>query len=306
MLQLRHFELQVRESFLDGNIPGACHVYVGEEATAVGICASLNRDDYIVSSHRGHGHCLAKGADPKRLMAELFGKKTGYCQGRGGSMHVFAKDLGILGTTGIVGGGLPVALGGGLHAKFRNAGQVCVCFFGDGAANNGTFHESINLAGVQQLPVIFVCENNYYATATSVPEATLTKNFADRASGYGIPGEIVDGNNVLEVYEKSFEAINRARTGKGPTLMECKTYRHFGHYVGEDSSGYRPKEEVDAWMKRDPVENFTRQLLQENVLDQATVDQMNKVAADEIENATEFANASPLPDTDTLLDNVFS
>ncbi len=300
MLLLRHFELVVRERFFEGKIPGFCHVYVGEEATAVGVCDTLNRTDYVVSTHRGHGHCLAKGADPKRIMSELYGKKTGYCQGRGGSMHIFAKEIGILGTTGIVGSGLPIAIGAGMHIKLRKTGQVSVCFFGDGAANQGTFHESINIAAVQKLPVIFVCENNLYATATRVDEATLTKDFANRARAYGIPGKVVDGNNVLEVYENALEAVERVRAGKGPIFLECKTYRHFGHYVGEDTK-YRSQQEVDAWLKRDPIKLFKERLLDQGILDAAAIDRMEREVKEEIEEARRFATDSPLPEPDEVL-----
>ncbi len=300
MLLLRHFELTVRERFFEGKIPGFCHIYVGEEATAVGICETLNRTDYIVSTHRGHGHCLAKGADPKKLMSELYGKKTGYCRGRGGSMHIFAKEIGILGTTGIVGSGLPIGIGAGMHIKLRKTGQVSVCFFGDGAANQGTFHESVNIAAMQKLPVIFACENNLYATATRVDEVTLTRDFANRARAYGIPGKVVDGNNVLEVYENALEAVERARAGQGPTILECKTYRHFGHYVGEDTK-YRSQQEVDTWLKRDPIKLFKQCLLDQGVLDAAAIDRMEREVKGEIEDAERFATESPLPEPDEVL-----
>jgi len=305
MLILRHFELACRNGFLNGNVPGPCHVYVGEEATAVGVCEVLQKEDYIVSTHRGHGHCLAKGARPDLLLAELYGKVDGYCQGRGGSMHIFSKDLGIIGTNGIVGGGLPLALGAGMHAKLKNNGQVCACFFGDGAANQGTFHESLNLAALQRLPIIYVCENNLYATATKVEEATLTGDFAERAAAYRIPGVIVDGNNVIEVYQAATEAVNRARSNEGPTLLECKTYRHYGHYVGEDSSSYRPQAEVDAWLARDPVKVFGEYLVDENILDQNGMDAMEKEVIAEIEAAHQFASQSPLPDPKDVLKNVY-
>ena len=304
MLLLRHCELTIQEGFLAGKVPGFCHVYVGEEATGVGVCQALNRDDYIVSTHRGHGHCLAKGADPKKLIAELYGKKTGYCQGRGGSMHIFAKELGILGTNGIVGGGLPLSLGAGMHAKLRKTGQVSVCFFGDGASNEGTFHESLNIAAVQHLPVLFVCENNLYGTATRVDKATLTKNFADRAAPYGMPGVIADGNDVVDVYKKAVVAVQRARAGEGPTLLECKTYRHGGHYVGEVSS-YRPPEEVEAWHKRDPIKLFKQRLLDEGVMDEAAFGQMEQEIKAQVAAAEKFAIESPLPDGSEVLEHVF-
>jgi acetoin:2,6-dichlorophenolindophenol oxidoreductase subunit alpha len=304
MLLLRHFELTTQTQFLGGKVPGFCHIYVGEEATAVGVCETLNKDDYIVSTHRGHGHCLAKGADPSLLMAELYGKKTGYCRGRGGSMHIFVKEIGILGTNGVVGGGLPLAVGGGMHAKLARTKQVSVCFFGDGAANEGTFHESLNIAAVHKLPVIFICENNLYGTATRVSEATLTKDFADRAQAYGIPGRVADGNDVLDVYEKARVSVARARAGEGPTLLECKTYRQYGHYVGENST-YRPKEEVEAWLGRDPITLFKQHLLEENILNKAGIDQMEEQVKAQIVEAEKFASESPLPNSDEVLQHVF-
>jgi acetoin:2,6-dichlorophenolindophenol oxidoreductase subunit alpha len=305
MLLLRHFESEVKWLCLDRRLPGFCHIYVGEEAIAVGVCENLNQDDYITSSHRGHGHCLAKGSDPKKVMAELAGRIDGYGKGRGGSMHIFDKEMGVLGTNGIVGGGFGLAAGGGMHAKLSKKGQVCVCFFGDGAANQGTFHESINLAAVQHLPVIYICENNLYATATSVKEATLTKNFADRAIGYNIPGKIVDGNDVMEVYKVAAEAVARARAGDGPTLLECKTYRHSGHSVGEDGSSYRPKDEVDQWLKKDPIPRFKQYLLKEKLMDEAAIEQMEKEIKAEVKEAIDFAMASPEPKAEDLLRYVF-
>ncbi|MFH0795831.1 MAG: thiamine pyrophosphate-dependent dehydrogenase E1 component subunit alpha [Candidatus Omnitrophota bacterium] len=301
MLTIRSFELMVQEKRFQGRIPGTAHLYVGEEASAVGVCAGLKKDDYLVSTHRGHGHCIARGAAINLLMAELYGKSTGYCRGKGGSMHIFVKELGILGTNGIVGAGLPLALGAGLHAKLRKTGQVCASFFGDGAANQGTFHESLNLAAVQSLPVIFVCENNLYATETPVRDATLTKNFADRAQAYGIPGEVVDGNNLLEVCEKASQAIERARSGQGPTLLECKTYRYLGHYVGHGETGYRTKEEVEAWRKRDPIKLFFRHLAAEKTLNEKEFTDMEGKVQAEVEEAVRFAEESPFPEPEEAL-----
>ncbi len=305
MLILRHCELITQNMFLAGRIPGFCHVYVGEEATAVGVCESLRKNDYIVSTHRGHGHCLAKGAEPKRILAELYGKKTGYCHGRGGSMHIFSKELGILGTNGIVGGGIPLALGGGLHAKLNKTGQVSVAFFGDGAANEGTFHESLNIAAVQKLPVIFVCENNLYGTATRVNEATLTKSFADRAAPYGMPGYSIDGNNVMDVHLAAHQAVVKARDGMGPTLLECRTYRHFGHYVGENSS-YRPKEEVSAWLEKDPIKMFSAQLIKEGIITNSEFETMEQQIKDMVVEAEKYAGESPFPDASEVLQHVFA
>lgn len=306
MLTIRNFELTVQKNYFQGRIPGAAHLYVGEEATAVGVCAGLKKDDYIVSTHRGHGHCIAKGADLKLLMAELYGKSTGYCRGKGGSMHIFVKELGILGTNGIVGGGLPLAIGTGLHAKLRKTGQICTAFFGDGAANQGTFHESINLAAVQRLPVIFVCENNLYATETPVKDATLTTDFADRARAYAVPGESVDGNNLYEVYEKASQAIERARSGQGPTLLECKTYRYLGHYVGHGETGYRTKEEVETWRKRDPIKLFLQHLVAEKIMDEKKFSEMEKKVQAEVDSAVKFAEESPFPDPKEALEDVIA
>ncbi len=306
MLRIRQFEMAVREHFQKTDIPGFAHLYVGEEAVATGLCAVLNPDDYVTSTHRGHGHCIAKGADLNRLMAELWGRKTGYCKGRGGSMHVYAREVNLLGTSGIVGAGLPLSLGPAIHAKLNKSGQVSVCFFGDGAANNGTFHESINLAAVQKLPVVFVCENNLYATVTAVHESTKTENFADRAAGYGIPGVIVDGNDVMDVLEKADKAVARARSGKGPTLLECKTYRHFGHYVGEPGTAYRPQEERNEWAKRDPIRMFCTHLVENGTIDPEGIEAIEHEVEKEIVEAVEFAGNSPLPDPQTVAQHVWS
>lgn len=304
MMLLRHCELMTQEMVLLGKVPGFCHVYVGEEATAVGVCENLKKTDYIVSTHRGHGHCLAKGADPKLILAELYGKKTGYCGGRGGSMHIFSKEFGILGTNGIVGAGLPLSLGGAMHAKIHKTDQVSVCFFGDGASNQGTFHESINIAAIQKLPVIFVCENNLYATATRITETTLTKNISDRAAAYCIPGVSLDGNDVLAVYAAANEAVERARKGDGPTLLECKTYRHYGHYVGENAN-YRAPQEVKEWLERDPIKLFLNHLVEDGVMTKADVEQMESEVKTQIIEAEKFASESSFPDASEVLQHVF-
>jgi len=306
MLLIRQFELAVDEQYQVGKVPGFLHFYLGEEATATGVCASLQKDDYVVSSHRGHGHCIAKGADVRRLMAELFGKATGYSRGKGGSMHIFARDLGILGTNGIVGGGLPLAVGAGFHAKLQKTGQVAVCFFGDGAANNGTFHESINLASVMHLPVVFVCENNLYATEMPVRSATLTKNFADRAAAYGMPGEIADGNDVLDVFEKSARAVQRARSGSGPTLVESKTYRTCGHYAGHPETGYRPQEELESWRARDPIHLLSSRLIRDKTISKAALDRMEREAKALVEEAVSFATESAYPPGEEAVEHVWA
>ena len=305
MFLLRHCEALTQEMFLAGKVPGFCHVYIGEEATGVGVCENLRKDDYIVSTHRGHGHCLAKGADPKLVLAELYGKSSGYCKGRGGSMHIFAKELGILGTNGIVGGGIPLSLGGAMHAKLKKTDQVSVGFFGDGATNEGTFHESLNLAAIKSLPVIFVCENNLYGTATRMDEATLTKRFSDRAAPYGMPGETVDGNDVEAVFLAAKRAVDRARAGEGPTLLESLTYRHYGHYVGENAN-YRPQEEVDAWLERDPINLFKKKLIDQAVMTAQEIDAMEASVKAELVEAEKFASDGAFPAASEVLDYVLS
>jgi TPP-dependent pyruvate/acetoin dehydrogenase alpha subunit len=223
MLEIRFFEEKVFELYGQNLVPGTIHLYAGEEAVAVGVCAALKREDYITSTHRGHGHCIAKGADLKRTMAEILGRKTGYCKGKGGSMHIADFSVGMLGATAVVGAGLPIAVGAGLSIKLRKTDQVTACFFGEGASNQGTFHESINMASTWKLPVIFVCENNLYAMGTRQSLVMNIENVADRAVSYGIPSECVDGNNVAVVYEAARKAVERARRGEGPTLIECKT-----------------------------------------------------------------------------------
>ncbi len=306
MLRIRLFKMAGRESIQKTDIPAFGHLYVGEEAIATGICAVLNANDYITSNHRGHGHCIAKGADLNRLMAELWGKETGYCKGRGGSMHIYVKELGILGTNGIVGGGLALSLGPALHAKLNKTKQVCACFFGDGAANNGTFHESLNIAAVQNLPLIFVCENNLYATVTRVNQATKTKNFADRGAAYNMPGVIIDGNDVLDVFKKANRAIKQAREGEGPTLLECKTYRHFGHYVGEPGTWYRPEKEREEWNKKDSIKRLSIHLEETKILTAKEIKSIKDEVGKEVEGAVEFARNSPLPRPETVTEYVWA
>src|SRR5712691_2605988 len=233
MLTIRRFEERVKKEFADTNVKGFVHLYIGEEAVAVGVCSSLRKDDYVTSTHRGHGHCIAKGVDVRGMMAELFGKKTGTCKGKGGSMHIADLELGMLGANGIVGGGPPLACGSGLTAKVNKTDQVTICFFGDGASEQGTLHESLNLASIWKLPVIFVAENNGYAESTPAHYHCSVENIADRASGYNMPGVTLDGNDIFAVYEAAHEAVTRARAGQGPSLLECKTYRFNGHFEGD-------------------------------------------------------------------------
>jgi pyruvate dehydrogenase E1 component alpha subunit len=305
MLEIRLFEEKVFDLYGQNLVPGTIHLYAGEEAVAVGVCSNLNVDDYITSTHRGHGHCIAKGADLRRTMAEILGKKTGYCKGKGGSMHIADFAVGMLGATAVVGAGLPIAVGAGLSAKLRKTSQVVACFFGEGASNQGTFHESINMASVWALPVVFVCENNLYAMGTRQSRIMSIQNVADRAAAYGIPGVIVDGNDVLVVYEAARTAVERARAGKGPTLIECKTYRHKGH-SRVDSGKYRPKEEVEEWLGKDPLKRFRQAMLGNGILTQTELEHVEKEVADEVADAVKFALDSPYPEGKEALENVYA
>ena len=305
MLEIRHFEEKVYELYGQNLVPGTIHLYAGQEAVAVGVCANLRREDYIVSTHRGHGHCIAKGADLKRVMAEILGKKTGYCKGKGGSMHIADFSVGILGATGVVGAGIPIAAGAGLSIKLRGTDQVVACFFGDGASNQGTFHEGINMAAIWKLPVLFVCENNLYAMGTRQSRVMLIENIADRAVAYGIPGVTVDGNDVLAVYEAARRAVERAKKREGPTLIECKTYRHKGH-SRFDPATYRPKEEVEFWLKKDPIPRFRGKLVEMGVLTDAEAEQIEKEVLNEIEEAVKFALESPYPEPEEALKDVYA
>jgi pyruvate dehydrogenase E1 component alpha subunit len=305
MLEIRHFEEKVFELYGQNLVPGTIHLYAGEEAVAVGVCSSLRKDDYITSTHRGHGHCIAKGAELKRTMAEILGKKTGYCKGKGGSMHIADFQIGMLGATAVVGAGLPIAVGAGLSAKLRKTDQVVACFFGEGASNQGTFHESINLASSWSLPVIFVCENNLYAMGTRQSRIMNVENISDRAGAYGIPGVTVDGNDVLAVFEASQKAVDLARSGAGPTLIECKTYRHKGH-SRVDPAKYRSKEEVAQWLAKDPISRFKEALLQNDVFSQAEFQEIGERVAAKVEEAVKFAVESPYPAPEEALEDVYA
>jgi len=303
MLEIRRFEEKVYDLFTQNLIPGTMHLYIGEEAVAVGVCAALDINDFITSTHRGHGHCIAKGASLKKMMAELFGKRTGYCKGKGGSMHITDKSINMLGANAVVGGAIPIAVGAGLSCKLKYPERVAACFFGDGASNQGTFHEGVNMAAVWDLPVIFVCENNLYAMGTRQSIAMKVHNISERAAGYGVPGVTVDGNDVMEVYGAAKEAVLRARRGEGPTLIECKTYRHKGH-SRFDPAKYRPEPEVEEWMAKDPLILFKVKLLDKGVPEEF----FQKVEGDvkrEIEEAVEFAQNSPLPAPEEALDDVW-
>jgi pyruvate dehydrogenase E1 component alpha subunit len=305
MLQIRCFEEKVFELYGQNLVPGTIHLYAGEEAVAVGVCSNLKTSDYITSTHRGHGHCIAKGAELKQTMAEILGKKTGYCKGKGGSMHIADFKVGMLGATAIVGAGLPIAVGAGLSIRLRKTDQVVACFFGEGASNQGTFHESINLASAWSLPVIFVCENNLYAMGTRQSRIMNIENIADRAAAYGIPGVTVDGNDVLAVHETSQNAVNRARSGGGPTLIECKTYRHKGH-SRVDPAKYRPREEVEGWLAKDPIKRLRVKLLQDRILTEPEVEMIERDVSLQIDEAVKFAVESPYPAPEEALEDVYA
>ncbi|GAB1583103.1 MULTISPECIES: thiamine pyrophosphate-dependent dehydrogenase E1 component subunit alpha [Phyllobacteriaceae] len=306
MYLIRRFEEGAEESYMRGLIHGTMHLSIGQEASAVGISLPLTDDDMITSTHRGHGHCIAKGADVSRMFAEFFGKETGYCRGRGGSMHIADVSKGNLGANGIVGGGIPIAVGAALSMKKLKTGRVVVSYFGDGANNEGAFHEALNMASVWKLPVIFVCENNGYGMSTSTKRSTAVPNVADRAAAYAMPGVIVDGNNLSEVAEASHEAVERARRGEGPTLIECKTYRHRGHSKS-DRNRYRTKEEIEDWINnRDPIRLFEEQMQEYGVIDAAGIEAVRADVEREIEAAIEFAKTSPAPDIASLTRDVYT
>ena len=294
MVQIRKFEEKLYQLFLTTPMPGSMHQYNGQEAVAVGVCAHLNRDDYITSTHRGHGHCIAKGAPIRAIMAEMFGKQTGCCRGMGGSMHIADYSVGMLGATGIVGSGLPIAVGAAWSSQYRRSSQVTVCFFGDGAANEGAFHEALNLAGVWKLPIVFVCENNVYGFSTHYRRVTPVEHIADRAVSYDMPGVVVDGMDLRAVHDEASVAVKRARKGKGATLMECKTYRYMGHSRFEKAA-YRIDGELELWQKRDPIVLFTKFLVQDMQVDHGELDGIDREVEKEIEDAVAYAQQSPDP-----------
>lgn len=294
MVKIRRFETLTGELFASGKIPGFIHLSIGQEASSVGVCSVLRKDDYITTTHRGHGHVIAKGGDVKRMFAELMGRETGYCKGKGGSMHIADFSIGILGANGVVAGGFPIIVGAGLSIKLRGTDQVAVCFFGDGASNRGPFHEALNMASIWKLPIIFVCENNQFASTTSVHYSTSVKSIALRGEAYGIPGRSVDGNNVLEVREAAFEAVNRARKGDGPTLLENRTYRLRGHFEG-DPQRYRTKEEVEKFSEKDPLRQFQTFLKNKKILNEKMDQEIWADIDRELQEAIRFAEESAFP-----------
>ena len=305
MVRIRAFEMKLAELVRELVIKGTLHPYVGQEAVATGVCFALRPDDYITSNHRGHGHALAKGADMNRMMAELLGRQTGYCKGKGGSMHIADLDLGMLGCNGIVGGGIGIMAGAALSAKLRGTDQVSVGFFGDGAANTGIAHEAMNLAAAWQLPAIFICENNQYALSMPYAKAVATPDIASRAVGYGMPGEVVDGNDAQAVRAATRRAVLHARQGRGPTLLECKTYRWLQHSLrvkGPD----RPADEEAAWKARCPIAQLRGQLASERLLDDAGFAAVELAAAKEVEGSVAFALASPEPTLDEIETDIYA
>lgn len=305
MSLIRRFEERVAECFAGGEIPGFIHLSIGQEAVPAATCALLREDDLVAATHRGHGQCLAKGAEPRRMMAELFGRATGYCRGKGGSMHLCHMGRGILGSNGVVGANLPIAVGAALAAQARGSGQVTVCFFGDGAANTGAAHEALNLASLWDLPIVFACENNLYAEFTPQSLHTKATAIAERAQAYKMPGMRVDGNDVLAVFAAAAEAVDRARHGAGPTLLEALTYRYRGHHEG-DPMTYRSREEVEAWRQKDPIPRFRAWLLGRGYLSETDDEHLVADVQAEVDAATEFARQSPWPAPEAALEDVYA
>lgn len=304
MKLIREFETRAATLFAAGTLPGFVHLYAGEEAIAVGVCSHLTDRDFITSTHRGHGHCIAKGVNIDEMMAELYGKATGSCKGKGGSMHIADVDKGMLGANGIVGAGGPLACGPGLMARVLGTDQVTICFFGDGAAEQGTMHESMNLASIWKLPVVFVCENNGYAESTPVHYHSASKDIADRATAYNMPGFAVDGTDLFAMYEAAGEAIARARRGEGPTLIEAKAFRYFGHFEG-DPLTYRTDEEMAKNRAKDPIDRFRKRVVERGLVAESDLDAIDARAKEVVDNAVKFAEESPYPSLDEVVTDVY-
>jgi pyruvate dehydrogenase E1 component alpha subunit len=305
MVTVRQFETMAGEYFAAGKIPGFIHLSIGQEASSVGVCSCLRPDDYVITTHRGHGHMIAKGADLKRMVAELFGKKDGFCKGKGGSMHIADFSIGILGANGVVAGGLPIITGAGLSIKMRKTDQVAVCFFGDGATNRGPVHEAMNMASIWKLPILFVVENNQWASTTSLSYSCSVKDLYRRAAGYNIPGKKVDGNDILAVRKAATEAVARARAGKGPTFIENKTYRIKGHFEG-DPQKYRTEAEVKKWQdEKDPIRRFSRVLSKKRMLSKKLVHQIQAEVRAMLDDAVIFAENSPFPQPEDALTDLY-
>jgi acetoin:2,6-dichlorophenolindophenol oxidoreductase subunit alpha len=306
MLTIRRFEERASDDYRAGKIYGVVHCYIGEEAVAVGVCSALGTGDRIISTHRGHGHCIAKGADLNRMMAELYGRQTGYCHGKGGSMHIADFSIGMLGANGIVAGGISIITGAGLAAQMEGKGGVAVSFFGDGASNAGPFHECLNIAAAWKLPMVYVCENNMYAAQTAASATHALGDVAARATGYGIPGVVVDGNDIFAVYQAANRAVDRARSGAGPSLIECKTYRWRAHTERLGQPDSRDPAEVEMWKGRDPIARLVGQLRDQGDLDDAGLEAIEREVAAELDAAVAFAEASPFPVPEAATDDVFA
>ena len=305
MLRIRRFEEAIWDVYTSGLMHGLAHLYIGEEAVAVGVCTALRDDDYITSTHRGHGHCVAKGGKLDEMMAEVMGRVTGICRGKGGSMHIADMSVGILGANGIVGGGFGIATGAALSAKLRKTDQVAVCFFGDGASNQGIFFEVMNYAAIWDLPIVYVCENNQYGEYTATDAVTAGDSIADRAKPFGIPSSTVDGNDVEVVYAAAHEGVERARSGGGPSMIECMTYRHRGHHVGDPGDGYRSDEERKEWQEKDPITRY-RAALVEVGIDETEQDRIDREVKDEVADAVESAQGAPWPDVEEANQHVYA
>jgi len=304
IITIRRFEERTIQMYAAGEFGGYLHPYVGMEAIAAGACAAIEEKDYLVSTHRGHGHCIAKGADLNKMMAELLGKVTGYCKGRGGSMHIADTELKMLGANGIVGGGIPISIGAGFGAKMRGEGEVVLCFFGDGASNNGVFHEALNMTAIFKLPVVYICENNLYAISMCSLDSVACKDIGKRACAYDIPGHIIEGSDPVEVYNTVKKAVKHARDGKGPSLIEAKTYRFYGHHPN-DPAEYRTKEEAEYYKKeKDPLINFKKVMIKEKIITKKEIEKMEKNIIEEVENAVDFAHKSPEPELAVFLEEV--
>ncbi len=307
MYQIRRFEETARDVVYKGEIPGAVHLYIGEEAIATGACAAINPDDYITSTHRGHGHALAKGARPDKCMAELYGKETGYCKGKGGSLHIAAPELGMLGANGIVGAGIPIATGAAMASKKLKNGRVTLCFFGDGAANQGTFHEAINLGSAFGLPIVYIIENNLFGVSCRQSTVRNVDLLSKRAEAYGIPGITIDGNDVEQVYATVKEAAGRARRGEGPTLIECMTYRWRGHFEGEpEVVNYRSPEEIEEWKGKCPISNYREELITQGDITEEEIEEIEQRIDEQIEEALRFAKESKTPALETALEDIYA
>jgi acetoin:2,6-dichlorophenolindophenol oxidoreductase subunit alpha len=304
MVRIREFETLVNQLFLAGKVPGFVHLYSGEEAVAVGVMANLRKDDFIASTHRGHGHVIAKGGDVRRMIAELFGRTTGYCKGKGGSMHIADFEQGMLGANGIVGAGIPLATGAAFACKYKGNDAVGVSFFSDGATNRATFHEALNLAAVWNLPAIYVCENNLYGEWTRQSDAMKLCDIAGRAKSYGMPAAVVDGNDVLAVHEAAAEAVGRARRGDGPSLIECQTWRHYAHFVGDPGLERDPAEHAE-WLNKDPIPRFANVLVQAGHATEAELEEITAAARAELADAVTFAESGPMPTPEDVLSDVF-